>query len=198
MLNAGSRQVQIDDTNYSDNPFETYDLVNGKPDYKFTVDGDSNAVIDITAVLIQGENTTDFVKLDLMTIDDKDAQLVMSPNASASGGTPKRALEVNNTIFLDPFPNYAASAAGKIFYKRTPSYFIVSDTTKQPGFPTPFHEMLAVASSYDWLLVHKSNAQTLIAATRAELAKWEDKFEAYVGLRNPSKGRLTVKQESNR
>jgi hypothetical protein len=134
-----------------------------------------------------------------MTIDDKDAQLVMSPNPSASGGTPTRFLEVNNTVFLDPEPNYSASASGKTFYKRAPSYFTTADTTKEPGIlPANFHEMVAIASSYDYLLVFKSNAKTLISRVEIELNKMEGLFDTFVRMRNPQRPRLIPRYENNR
>ena len=95
-------------------------------------------------------------------------------------------------------PNYASAAGGKLFYKRCPSYFVVGDTTKQPGIPVQFHEMLAVATAYDWLLVNKSNARTQITITRDELDKWEKEFQVYQELRNPLRKNIVPKVENTR
>lgn len=186
MLGAGSRLSQTDDTNYSEHPFSLFDIVEDQHDYEFLTDEDGNAITDITAVLIKIDDT--FKKLDKVTLDNDDAELIMSPNAKP--GTPYRYLERNNTIFLDPVPNYALTDGAKLFYKRVPSYFTTSDTTKQPGIPVQFHEMLAVGSAYDWLLVHKSNAQVEITRVEAELDRLEREFRTYNQLRNPQKNRM--------
>lgn len=187
MLGAGSRLSQTDDTNYSEHPFSLFNIVEDQHDYEFLTDEDGNAITDITAVMIKVGSI--FRKIDKVTLDDKDAELIMSPNSKP--GTPTRYLERNNTIFLDPVPNYALTDGAKLFYKRVPSYFTTSDTTKQPGIPVQFHEMLAVGSAYDWLLVHKSNAQVEISRVEMELDRLEREFRTYNELRNPQRSKLT-------
>jgi hypothetical protein len=194
MLGAGSRLSQIDDTNYSEHPFSLFDIVEDQHDYEFLSDEDGNKISDITAVMIKVG--TSFKKIDKVTLDDDDAELIMSPNSTK--GIPNKYIERNNTIFLSPIPNYSLSDGGKLFYKRVPSYFTTSDTTKQPGIPTQFHEMIAVGSAYDWLLVHKSNAQVEITRVENELDRLEREFRTYNELRNPQRNRLTIKQENNR
>jgi hypothetical protein len=195
MLGAGSRQAQIDDTNFTNQPYSYFDIVSGQHDYEFLTDEDGNAISDITAVLYK--SGSNYELLDKTTLDDKDATLIMSPN-SDSTGTPTEYLERNNTIFLSPVPSSSLEEGGKIFYKRCPSYFATTDTTKEPGIPFQFHEMIAIGASYDWLLVNKSNAQTLITRVEAELMKWEREFRVYVELRNPIKKGFTPKLEDLR
>jgi hypothetical protein len=194
MLGARSRLSQIDDTNYSKHPFSFFDIVEDQHDYEFLEDEDGNVITDITAVMIKSGDV--FNKIDLVTIDHPDAELIMSPNPKP--GTPYRYLERNNTIFLDPIPDYSLSEGGKLFYKRGPSYFSTSDTTKQPGIPVQFHEMLAVGAAYDWLVVHKSNAGVQITRTEAELDRLEREFGVYNELRSPVSARMTPRQQNNR
>lgn len=194
MLGAGSTLSQTDDTNYSEHPFSLFDIVDGQHDYEFTEDEDGNAISDITAVLIKVDDS--FRKIEKVSLDYKDAELIMSPNTNP--GTPNKFLERNNTIFLDPVPNYDLTDGGKLFYKRVPSYFVITDTTKQPGIPVQFHEMLALGAAYDWLLVHKSNANVEIQLLGFELDRLEREFRTYSELRNPQRKGFTVKQEPTR
>ena len=194
MLGASSRLSQTDDTNYTEHPFSLFDIVENQHDYEFLTDEDGNVITDITAVLIKVGNS--FRKISKITLDDKDAELIMSPNDKK--GIPSGYLERNNTIFLDPVPNYSLTEGGKLFYKRGPSYFATTDTTKQPGIPVQFHEMLAIASAYNWLLVHKSNSIIEITRIELELDKREREFRTYQELRNPQRSKLTIRQENTR
>ena len=195
LLGAGSRQAQIDDTNFTNQPFSLFNIVSGQHDYEFLTDEDGNSISDITAVYYNSGDG--FKKLDKITLDNDEAELIMSPNDDSTG-TPIKYVERNNSIFLSPVPSVSIEGGGKIFYKRCPSYFTIADTNKEPGIPFQFHEMLAIGASYDWLLVNKSNAQTLITRVEAELMKWEREFRTYVELRNPTKKRFTPKLEDLR
>ncbi len=194
MLGAVSRLSQADDTNYTEHPFSLFDIVDEQHDYEFLTDEDGNSISDITAVMIKEGDT--FRKIDKVTLDDNEAELIMSPNDKP--GTPNRYLERNNTIFLDPVPDYNLYEGGKLFYKRVPSYFTTSDTTKQPGIPSNFHDLVAMGSAYDWCLVNKSNSQTLISGIKRELMRLEREFKVYQEMRNPQKSRIIPRQQNNR
>jgi len=198
LLGAGSHYAKLDDTNYSDHPFSYFDINAGIHDYQFLTDEDGNAITDMTAVLVKASATaTTYTKLDRKTLDDSNAEFIMSPTVT-QGGVPTAYLERNNTVFLDPSPNYNASQGGKLFYKRVPSYFVTTDSTKEPGIPSQFHELLAIASAYDWLLVHKPNALVEITRVEQQLDKFEKEFRTYVELRNPTNNRITPRYANNR
>lgn len=197
MLGAGSRNATIDDTNFTDQPFSTFDIEDGVWSYEFKEDEDGNLISDITAVLIKPSASGAFKKIKKLTLDNEDAELIMSGDTGKTG-LPTGFIERNNTIFFDKTPDFDLTDGGKLFYKRSPSYFTDGDWTKEPGIPFQFHEMLAIDSIYSWVLIHKSNATTLITRIEAELNKWEKEFYTYVSMRNPQRGRLTIKQENSR
>lgn len=197
MIGMGSSRATIDDTNYTNQPFSLFDIVQNQNDYEFKIDEDGNAITDITAVLIKKDDTSNFYRLDKLTLDDKKAELIMSPNTDDTG-IPTAYLERNNTIFFNVIPNFSLSEGGKLFYKRVPSYFTTSDTTKQIGLPPQFHEMVAMGVSYDWILVSKSNARSQITIVRDELKDFEDKFIADNQLRNPNRNMITPHRENTR
>ncbi len=194
MMGSGSHISQIDDTNYSTQPFSFFDIVEDQNDYEFLEDEDGNTIDDITGVMIKIGDS--FREINRVTLEDDDAKLIMSPNDKS--GRPYRYLERNNTIFLDPVPNYSLSEGGKLFYKRVPSYFTISDTTKEPGIPTPYHELLAVGSAYDWVIVNKSNSTTLITVINGKLREMENDFRTYNELRSPIKRRITPMRHNTR
>jgi len=197
MLGAGSRNATIDDLNFTDQPFSTFDIVSPQHSYEFKEDEDGNQISDITAVLIKTSASGQFVKLDKLTLDEKDAELIMGGDTGKTG-TPTGFIERNNTIFFNITPDFSLTDGGKLFYKRSPSYFVDGEWTKEPGIPFQFHEMLAIDAVYSWVLIHKSNATTLITRIESELNKWEKEFQTYVAMRNPQRNRLTIKQENNR
>ena len=206
MLDGLSRLSQSDDVNYINQPFSYFDLVSGQHDYQFLTDADGNSITDITAVLIlESTSATEYVKLNLLTLDDvavngnqsghlsggeaDNAELVMSPNPSDTG-IPTGYIERNNTVFLSPVPNYSKTNGGKLFYKRVPSYFTTSDTTKQPGFEAGHHQILSLGASLDWLLATNVAKPYLITRIEAELNKAENEFKVYCEMRNPVKHRM--------
>ena len=198
ILGGMSTVSQFDDTNYTNHPFSLFDLTSGTHDYQFLTDASSNAVTDITAVLILPSTTaTEFVKLDKLTLDNEDAELMMSPN-SLNVGVPSGFIERNNTIFFNTNPNYTKAGGGKLFYKRVPSYFVVADTTKQPGFNAEHHQLLSLGASYDWLLVNKPENTTLITRIEAELTKAERSFKSYAAMRNPHVDIITAERIDSR
>lgn len=197
MLGGGSRKVMVDDINYTEHPFSTFTITDEQHDYEFTEDQDGNAISDIIAILVKRTAAGSFKKLDKLSHDDKEAALIMSGDTGRTG-TPTKFLERDNSVFFDPKPDFTLAAGGKVFYKRVPSYFLSTDTTKKPGIPFQFHEMLAVAGSYDWLLVHKSNNTVEITRIEKELDRWEKEWRTYISLRAPEKGKITIKQENNR
>lgn len=213
MIGGASRSALADDTNYTNQPFSTFNIVSGQNDYQFLTDADGNAITDITGVAILTESGgTEYTVLDrlsingvsetsgnksgrLSAISQEDYELILSPNPS-NAGIPTGYLEQNNTIFFNTKPNYSATNGGKLFYKRVPSYFAITDTTKAPGFNPEHHRILSLGASYDWIIVNKPDQQMLITRIEAELRRAENEFETWVRMRNPAKGRLTVRQDS--
>lgn len=197
MIGMGSARATIDDTNYTNQPFSLFDIVQNQNDYEFKIDEDGNAITDITAVLIRKDATSNFVLLDKLTLDDEKAELIMSPNTDDTG-IPTAYIERNNTIFFNVIPNFSLSEGGKLFYKRVPSYFVVGDTTKEIGLPPQFHEMVARGVAYDWILVSKPNARSQITIMREDLNEYEDKFIADNQLRSPNRNFIKTKRENTR
>jgi len=187
-----SKSLRWDDTNHTDHPFGTFNIESGQHDYTIDEDDNSLDIFNITGVqILPSATSTDYENLIAISADHPYAERAMSPNPS-DVGIPTHYLEANNTIFFYPEPNYSATAGVKIFFEREPSYFVVADTTKEPGIPKPFHEILALYASHDWIVVHKPEAQIAITRLEAHIARRENELDDMISKRNPQRRRLTA------
>ena len=202
-----------DDVNHPTHPIGTADIISGQNDYTFLADSAGNSVLNITKILAkQSASATDFgVELfkvipgdntqlygsqsgRIGTIDSSEETRVLSPFA-ADLGIPLKFVEKGNSFFVWPIPNFSVTGGFKIFFERTQSYFVSTDTTKTPGIPAIFHQLLALYASKDWLALHKPGNQVLLKYLDDEIQKQEDNLDDMIGKRNPNKDGLRVTQE---
>ena len=202
-----------DDTNQPTHPIGTADIVSGQNDDTFLADSAGNSILNITKILAkQSATATDFgVELfkvipgdntqlygsqsgQIGTIDSSEETRVLSPFA-ADVGIPLKYVEKGNSFFVWPIPNFSVSGGFKIFFERTPIYFLSTDTTKTPGIPAIFHPLLALYASEDWLTLHKPGNQVLLAKIASKITDMENNLDDMIGKRNPNKAGLRVTQE---
>lgn len=144
---------QFDDSNHTDLPIGTTDLVttvgSEQQDYEFAVthlkvlgvevmNADGNWVnlvpLDQLDLMNSGNSVTDFLK---------------------TAGMPQYYDKIGRSIFLYPKPLGTAvtSTAGlKVRFQRPPSYFVYTDTTKVPGFNSLYHRLVALIASRDYAI----------------------------------------------
>ena len=109
--------VRWDDTNHTDRPSGTLDIVSGQNDYTISVDDNSLDILNITRVRALGSSSaTEYTDLIRMNVNNADAPNVLSPNPSNTGA-PVAFLEQGNTLYLDKLPNYSATGGIKIFFE---------------------------------------------------------------------------------
>ena len=169
---------QLDDTNHTKYPIITTALTANQPDYTFTVDEQSNQILDIYRVEIL--DTTGH-GVELTPIDQFDIQGQALTEFMRDAATPLFYDKTANGIILYPKPNYTNSAGLKIYYNRTPDYFVSTDTTKKPGIPDMFHEYLALRPSYQYCL-RKGLPQT--DSLRNDMVAMEDAIKLYYSNRS--------------
>lgn len=181
-------RFQIDDTNHTADPVLTADLVENQRDYHFTVDEQSNIILDIYKVMVKDSAG---IWIELKKIDQQSPDSATNPvRAMLSGqdiaGTPDRYDKSWNGIFLEPVPNYSwrtgteGEQGLKLWVNREHSYFVSTDTTKKLGFGGAFHEYLALRPSYQYAyrkgLSNKKDLQF-------ELFSMESKIEEFFSKR---------------
>lgn len=171
---------QVDDTNQTDYPIITDDLVANQQDYSFTFDGSAvpNQILDIYRVEITDSNG---LATELIPFDQFDIQGQALTEFQKNAGIPIYYDKTANGIFLYPKPNYSRTDALKIYISRTPVYFLSTDTTKKPGIPDMFHEYLALRPSYQYCL-RKGLPQT--ASLKQDLFDMIESIKSYYSLRS--------------
>lgn len=177
---SASGRWQVDDTNQADYPIITADLVASQTDYSFTNDGSTpaNQILDITRVECK-DSSGNWKKLS--PIDQDDLQNIAIDEFMDADGIPSYYDKRSNGLFLYPAPSYASTAGLKIYYNRTPVYFLSTDTTKTPGIPDQFHEYLAVRPSYTYAHAKGLNNK---ADLRNEMLTMEEDIKEFYRDRN--------------
>lgn len=197
-LMSYSDHIRWDDINHTDKPIGKLNLVVNQPDYKITEDDNSLDILNLTSIrILESSSGTEYKTLQRMTVDDERAEDAMSPNPSVRG-IPTHYLEVGNVTYLYPAPNYSATNGIKLYFEREQSYFSSTDTTKEPGIPKPFHELLALYAALDWNLVNRIDDTILITRLEARIAIKEKQLSDLISLRNPTITRVISAVHSNK
>jgi len=151
---------QWDDANQTDRPCATTDLVNGQQDYKVIIGSPSTTQdwLEIDRVEILDSNGDAKV---LTPIDQNDIGQALTEFLDTDG-TPRYFDFRGGSIFLYSAPNYNSTGGLTIYFKRSPLLFASTDTTKRPGFATPFHKILSLGASYDWAMAKNSGNRDVI------------------------------------
>lgn len=179
-----------DDPNYTDHPIARTDLVSGQQDYTALTDEDGNSILNVVkAFVLQSATATEYVALNRVPVGMGGENRILNP-ATTFTGIPSEYVERGSTLFLGPIPNYNATNGLKIMFERVQSYFASTDTTKKPGIPAPFHQLLALHASKDWLTVNKPDNRVLIAELKEEIAKAEKHLASQAAARNPKRKRV--------
>ena len=187
-----SDKLRFDDINHTDLPVGTVNLVSGQGDYSFTEDDNSLDILNITDVrILTSATATAYSDLKRMYLDDVLAPRAMSPDSTETG-VPTHWLEFNNSIFFYPEPNYAATNGIKIYFEREQSYFVSSDTTKEAGIPKPFHRLLPLIASHEWIIENKPSNTVLITRLETKIAEAKKALKELISARNPTKLRWSM------
>jgi len=192
-----SDHIRWDDTNHSDRPFGTIDIVSGQHDYTITGDDNSLDILNLTGVrILTGASETEYKDVSRMLVSDPQVKDALVPNPSSTG-IPTHFVEQGNSIFFNPVFNYSATAGIQLFFERQQSYFTSTDTTKEPGIPLIFHELLALHPALDWISVNRPEDSNTIARIERRIASKEKELFDLISLRNPTKARLTTSYQGN-
>lgn len=145
---------QWDDTNNTDIPIATTDIVANQQDYSL-----STTHLELTRAEIKDSNGNWNL---LNPIDQTDVFNQSLTDFMKTAGLPIYYDKIAASVFLYPKPNYSQAASLKLYFQRGPNYFVLGDTTKTPGFNTLYHELIPLWISYNFALANgKENAQGL-------------------------------------
>lgn len=180
---------QFDDSNQTDYPIITTNIVASQRDYSFTVDGTSNLILEIYKVAILPSATATLYQ-EILPIDaQSEPNNDFIANQTVTG-TPYEYDKTSNGIFLNPIPSYSATSGLRVYINREASYFTSSDTTKKPGCPGIHHRWFALRPAEDYAMRNGLASYPLL---RAERLQMEEDIKAFFGRRERDvRKRLTM------
>lgn len=190
---GADRRFQWDDTNHTELPIGTTDLMSTQSDYSFLTDEQGNTILTLWRIEVKDSSGR---WTELKTIDEdeiKDALVNFQPTS----GTPIYYDKIaDNIVRLYPTPSATVSSGLKFYFQRSPSYFAATDTTKKPGFAPTLHRGFVIASAYDGAMtLGLSNIQPLSVERQVEMDKM---IKYFAGRNNDEKRSMRPNVESCR
>lgn len=192
ILAAGGKW-QFDDSNQTDLPIISTDLVSGQREYTFLTDKNANLILDIFKILIADQYGFYRESKRVDPKSEKGAENFW--NGLNVQGIPYRHALTGNGILVDPIPNFTSNglATGhygiKAYVNRESIYFNAADTIKMPGIAGILHEYYvlhpayAYASRNDLEIAGGVLRNGSITGLLREVAGMETKIENYYGTR---------------
>jgi hypothetical protein len=146
---GADRRFQFDDTNHTKLPIGTTDLTATQSDYSFLTDEQGNSIINLTRIDILDDNG-DYRKME--AIDQAQINVALDEFLKDNGDPILYDKIADNIIRLYPTPDTSVTAGLKFYFQRTPSYFVATDTTKEPGVSPLLHRGFVMAAAFDGAL----------------------------------------------
>lgn len=164
---------QWDDYNNSNLPIARTQLNEDQQDYQLEV--------DYLEVLRMEVIDTDGNPHKLQPIDMVDVHDTSLAGYLNTSGLPMFYDKYGSSVYLYPKPNYTQALSLVIYFQRLPSYFVIADTDKSPGFNGMYHDLIPLWIAYNFALANgKSNAQALMK----EITMREDALREDYALRS--------------
>jgi hypothetical protein len=188
---GADRHFQWDDSNHTKLPIGTTNVVANQSDYSFLVDEQGNAILTLLRIDIQ-DGGGEWHKL--KTLDESEIPVALD-EYEAQSGTPIYYDKIaDNIIRLYPKPSTNITNGLKFYFQRAGSYFVATDTTKEPGVAPLLHRGFVVAAAYDGALtLGLANTQNLFIERQRE----EEKMRMYFAIRNEDEIRRVVPAQQN-
>jgi hypothetical protein len=158
-----SGRFQFEDPNITTLPDPTFDLVSGQAQYSLPTD-----FLKLDGIEIQ-DNGGNWIKL--QEVDPAEFGSTIT-DFEETDGTPKYYDVKGDSFTLYPAPatgSVTLTGGGKLHVQRTVDEFTSDDDTQEPGFAEPFHRILSLGASYDWLLIN---------STQEVADRWKAAYEA--------------------
>lgn len=159
---------QFDDSNFTSLPIGTTDLVAAQKDYSF-----DSTQLDIERVEVKDQSGIWHL---LRPIDKSDIGVALAEFEKADG-LPYCYDKNGSSVFLYPGPatgSVSLTAGLKVYFQRTASIFTsgeVSTGTKEPGFASPYHVLLAYKAALPFAMKYRKDRVQLLLIEIARLEK---------------------------
>lgn len=160
---------QFDDSNFTSLPIGVTNLVASQHDYSFDV-----AMLSIERVEVKDSNGI----WHLLKPIDRTQIGVAIDEYQKTDGLPTEYDKSGGSIFLYPAPaagNVTLASGLKVYFQRTASLFTATDTTKVPGFASPWHIVLAYEAALPYCATYKKDRVAWLNQKIEEIEGNEDK-----------------------
>lgn len=164
---------QYDDSNQSDLPESTTNLVAGQTKYALA----SNMLtVNRVEVTDTGGNVTRLTPLPAEQVEG--VGLASIPQLIAENGWPQFYRLTDGVIELFPAAPSAVTDGLAVYFERDSVQFASSATTTTPGFASPFHYLVPIIASIKWYKAKQPKSATL-QELKDDWAKGEEDLRAY-------------------
>jgi hypothetical protein len=90
----------------------------------------------------------------LIPITEEEYNKMGADASNTTSSIPVYYMPYEDTIKLIPTPNYTVASGLRVYFDQGVSEFVYTDTTKTPGFASPFHRMLSIGAALDYALAN--------------------------------------------
>jgi hypothetical protein len=142
-----------DDSNNTDLPQGVTNLVANQSKYALPSDG-----LIIERIECADQNGQ-FSKLQVITQEQIQEAY---PEFMSTASNPMYAKLLGTTVELYPAPSYNSTGGLKVYFTRDVVEFDHADTTKTPGFASPFHQMVAIGAALDFAMSRGMNDKIVL------------------------------------
>lgn len=153
----------FDDINQTTAPLQSINLVSGTE--KYALDTFTSEIIKVLRVEVLDSSGVSYV-LTKLEEDYIDGQSLVRINTTA--GQPLYYRLFGKYIYLYPKPSYASTNGLSLYFSRNKSAFVYTDTTKEPGIPSIFHQYICNLASLPFLIENQKAQKNDIAALIAK------------------------------
>lgn len=160
---------QYDDSNNTNFPIVTGSLTANQSDISLPT-----GALTVRGVDIIPTGSTVYQKLVELTEEMIRDNGISEASLFTATGIPMYYRPIGSSVKLYPTPN--ATMTVRMTYDRGSVAFISTDTTKQPGFASEFHEAIALGMAYDYAV---RNALPSVSLLAQELDKAKKTIEKY-------------------
>mgnify|MGYP000099017357 CR=1 FL=1 len=135
--------------------------------WKWRDDNLSSELIDVTTAIVSGTAkyaiTTTWLKIRRVRAKDSNGILTtlkkvqredLTDSELLESGAPTKYYLLGGFLYLVSNPDYNASAGIEIQFQQGADFFVVGDTTKEPGFASPFHRLISLYGALDYVDVN--------------------------------------------
>ena len=176
---GADQRFQWDDTNHTKLPIGTTNLVADQREYSFLTDEQGNRILTLTRIDWKDANG---LWSQLKPIDQSDIAPEALDEFEKTSSRPMYYDKIaDNVIKLYPASDTSVTNGLKFYFQRTPSYFLSTDTTKEPGVANTLHRGFVISAAYDCAI---ALGLPNISALGAELMREEQKMVQYFSSRN--------------